>query len=61
MSEVHSIIALGAGAVTKLKSPHSEDIERIYNYKYPTEYLSGFDNIINRKKEVLSFYEKHPF
>lgn len=61
MSEVHSIIALGAGAVTKLKAPHSEDIERIYNYKYPTEYLSGFENIINRKREVLSFYEKHPF
>lgn len=61
MSEVHSIIALGAGAVSKLKAPHSEDIQRIYNYKYPTEYLSGFENIINRKREVLDFYEKHPF
>ena len=61
MSEVHSIIALGAGAVTKLKAPHSDDIERIYNYKYPTEYLSGFENIINRKREALNFYEKYPF
>lgn len=61
MDEVHTIIALGAGAVTKLKAPKSEEIERIYNYKYPTEYLSGFENIINRKREVLNFYEKYPF
>lgn len=58
MDEVHSIIALGAGAVTKLVSENTEDIFRIYNYKYPTEYITGFDNIINRKKEVLKFYEK---
>lgn len=61
MDEVHTIIALGAGAVTKLKSPYSEEIKRVYNYKYPTEYLSGFENIINRKREVLSFYEKNNF
>lgn len=61
MDEVHTIIALGAGAVTKLKAPNCEEIERVYNYKYPTEYLSGFENIINRKREVLRFYEKYPF
>ncbi|MEE1280376.1 MAG: coproporphyrinogen dehydrogenase HemZ [Oscillospiraceae bacterium] len=61
MDEVHTILALGAGAVTKLKSPHSDDIRRVYNYKYPTEYLSGFENIINRKREVLKFYEQYPF
>ncbi len=61
MDEVHTIIALGAGAVTKLKAPHSEEIRRIFNYKYPTEYISGFENIINRKREVLSFYEQYPF
>lgn len=58
MDEVHSIIALGAGAVTKLVSENTEDVFRIYNYKYPAEYISGFENIINRKKEVLKFYEK---
>ncbi len=61
MDELHTIIALGAGAVTKLKAPHSEHISRIYNYKYPTEYIKGFENIINRKREVLSFYEQYPF
>ncbi len=58
MDEVHTIIALGAGAVTKLVSANTEDIHRIYNYKYPTEYISGFENIIERKREVLKFYDK---
>ncbi len=61
MDEVHTILALGAGAVTKLKAPHGEEIRRVYNYKYPTEYLSGFENIINRKREVFKFYEQYPF
>ena len=61
MDEVQSIIALGAGAVTKLKAPNSEQISRIFNYKYPLEYIRGFENIINRKREVLKFFEEHPF
>ena len=61
MDEVQSIIALGAGAVTKLKAPNSEEISRIFNFKYPLEYIKGFENIINRKREVPSFFEKYRF
>ena len=61
MDEIHSIIALGAGAVTKLKAPNSEQMQRIFNYKFPFEYIRDFENIINRKREVLSFFEKYPF
>jgi len=61
MDEVHTILALGAGAVTKLKEIDGEDIQRVYNYKYPLEYVKDFDNIINRKQEILDFYSKHPF
>ncbi len=61
MDEVHTILALGAGAVTKLKSINDEDIKRVYNYKYPLEYVKDFDNIIDRKREIVSFYEAHPF
>ena len=61
MDEVQSIIALGAGAVTKLKAPNSEQISRIFNFKYPLEYIKGFENIINRKREVLLFFEKYHF
>lgn len=60
MDEVHTILALGAGAVTKLCGGGEQRLQRIFNYKYPTEYLHGFDNIINRKREVLKFYEQHP-
>lgn len=58
MEECHTVLAVGAGAVTKLKNPHGNEIERIFNYKYPYEYISDFDEIINRKKQIEDFYEK---
>ena len=39
MDETHTILACGAGAVTKLKSQLTGKIERIYNYKHPYEYI----------------------
>lgn len=59
MEECHTVFAVGAGAVTKLKAPHGKEIERIFNYKYPYEYISGFREIENRKAAVLPFYETH--
>ena len=60
MDETHTILACGASAVTKLKSASDGQIERIFNYKYPYEYISQFDEIINRKKRVEEFYSEHP-
>lgn len=57
MDERHTIIAAGAGAVSKLKNQISGDIERIYNYKYPAEYIDGFSTILKRKEEIRNFYE----
>lgn len=56
MEECHSIMACGAGAVTKLKNPHGNEIKRIFNFKYPYEYNSRFDELLERKKAVLDFY-----
>src|SRR5699024_10473907 len=39
MDELHTIIACGAGAVTKLKNQKTGLIKRIFNYKYPKEYI----------------------
>lgn len=50
MDEMQTILAAGAGAVTKIVLPG--DIERIYNYKYPYEYISGFDDILAKKQRV---------
>ena len=58
MDETHTILSCGAGAVTKLKAPHGDHIERIFNYKFAYEYISGFKEIIDRKGKVNSFYEK---
>ncbi len=57
MDETHTVLACGAGAVTKLKQPSGEYIERIFNYKFPYEYNEQFDDMIQRKGRVISFYE----
>ncbi len=56
MDETHTILGCGAGAVSKLKNPGSEELIRIFNYKYPYEYINGFDEMLNRKKQVIDFY-----
>lgn len=57
MEECHTVLAVGAGAVTKLKEPHGNYIERIFNYKYPYEYINQFETIIDRKNKIYNFYE----
>ncbi len=57
MDETHTILACGASGVTKLREPNSNRIERIYNYKYPYEYIDRFDEMISRKKGITDFYK----
>lgn len=59
MDETHTILACGASAVTKLREPNGNYIERIFNYKYPYEYISRFNDLIDRKKAIVSFYSKY--
>ena len=40
MEEVHTIFAVGAGAVTKLTKNNKKMIKRVFNPKYPYEYLA---------------------
>lgn len=56
MEEVHTVLAAGAGAVTKLRNPFENKIERIFNFKYPYEYISRFDELTERKKYINEFY-----
>lgn len=58
MDETHTILAVGAGGVTKMRQPGVNNIDRVYNYKFPYEYISQFDTILERKKEVKRFYEE---
>ena len=56
MEEVHSVLACGGAAVTKLVDQKSHRIERIFNYKYPLEYISQFEEMIKRKEQIAPFY-----
>lgn len=56
MEECHTILSCGGGAVTKLKAPKGDEIERIFNFKYPFEYINGFDELVERKKRISEFY-----
>lgn len=59
MDETHTILACGASAVTKLREPKGDYIERIFNYKYPYEYINGFEEILKRKNGINNFYSKY--
>lgn len=56
------IVLRGAGGSTKLVAPGARHgkIERIFNYKYPTEYIDRFDTILARKEGVKQFYDQYP-
>ena len=63
MEEVHSIFAAGAGAVTKLvdyKAPESggkSTITRLFNAKYPYEYLAAGVSE-EQHSQIVSFYRE---
>ena len=59
MEEIHSVFACGASAVTKLVSPPGEDgyrdIKRIFESKYPYEYLrESEDGTLAEKRKKLA-------
>lgn len=56
MDETHTILACGSGGVTKLKRNNPDYLERIFNFKYPYEYMDRFDELIQRKSGIMQFY-----
>ncbi len=70
MEEIHTVFAAGAGAVNRLVAPsqggviggNSPKIKRIFNPKYPYEYLAETDpvkraaSIIEDNKKMIEFY-----
>ena len=49
MEEIQTVIAVGAGASTKVVSGE-KDIKRYYNPKYPLEYIRRFDETVKARK-----------
>ncbi|MBQ1452689.1 MAG: hypothetical protein IIZ23_01845, partial [Ruminococcus sp.] len=56
MDETHTILACGSGGVTKLKRYGTDYLTRIFNFKYPYEYIDRFDELLNRKTQITQFY-----
>lgn len=60
MDQTHTILSCGAGGVNILREPHGNKIERVFHYKYPYEYIDRFDQLMERKRDILSFYQRYP-
>ncbi len=60
MDETHTILGVGAGAVTKLKQYGTHYLERIFNYKFPYEYNVGLEEMLRRKESIYEFYRNYP-
>ena len=54
MEEVHTILACGAGACSKVVRPGL--VRRLYNHKFPADYIAHFDDTILKKEGVVSLY-----
>ncbi|MBP3389124.1 MAG: coproporphyrinogen dehydrogenase HemZ, partial [Clostridia bacterium] len=61
MDETHTILGCGAGAVTKLKLPGTDYLERIFNFKFPYEYNDHLPEMLARKEQVKEFYQRYVF
>ncbi len=58
MEELHTVLALGGGGVTKLVDTRRGKIERMADPKYPYEYIAGIEKIIADKAYLAEFYAK---
>ena len=59
MEELHTIVSLGGGGVTKLVDRHTGYIQRVANAKYPQEYIQKIDTICADKARVAEFCRQH--
>ena len=56
MEELHTILSVGGGGVTKLVNPRTGRIVRLANPKYPQEYLRQHSRVLEDKQHVADFY-----
>jgi oxygen-independent coproporphyrinogen-3 oxidase len=53
MEEKQSIIALGAGGITKVVSPNDNSVKRSFNVKSVELYIENVDEMIQRKELLV--------
>ena len=52
MEELHPIISLGGGGMTKVNLPDGK-LRRFHNPKFPEQYMEQFDSVLSQKQELL--------
>lgn len=56
MEELHTILSLGAGGSTKMVDPAKNHIERVFNLKFPQEYIQRPEKIAANQAAFRAFY-----
>lgn len=56
MEELQTILAVGAGASTKLVDTKHGRIKRLCNHKFPYEYLDRFNDVKCKNAEIFDFF-----
>lgn len=59
MEEAQTIFAVGAAGSTKLVNTKNGKIERLFNYKFPYEYISRYEKMIEKKNKIYEFYNHY--
>ena len=50
MEDLGTVVGIGAGSVSKIKTDGANKFKRVFNFKNPVEYVTGFDEILKRKE-----------
>ncbi len=58
MEEAQTILSAGAGGSTKLVDKDAPALQRVFNFKYPTEYIHRFDEMLARKQAITAFFQQ---
>ena len=53
MEELHSIVSLGGGAMSKVNLPGGK-LERFHNPKFPEQYMEQFEGVLEQKQKLCS-------
>ena len=53
MEELHSIISLGGGGMTKINLPQGK-LERFHNPKFPQQYIERIEDVLRQKDEAFA-------
>ena len=53
MEELHSILSLGGGGMTKINLPDGR-LERFHNPKFPQQYIARIDDVLSQKDAAFA-------